>query len=278
MREIPDFLDRKKNPLEPATVEERREYASRTPTLSAPVKVSLFDENREEKKQKSRERIKRMKTRIASKVSLVGSIPDQYLRWDSRRCRFYDAREKERTTMTMAKKIAEYNSLAEARGLVPRKWFKNLKAVEDAIIDLAPNRLDTPLSNVPSTPQAKTTVEPAETKTVPLTEGETEVRTATARKTKANGRTSKMATGQAPNARAFKQVRPGTIRAKVLTLMDGTKTAEQIGKRVGQTSKGVLAHAYCLTRDCGIGYSLEGGKVKALYPQGQSLAKAIKKD
>lgn len=76
----------------------------------------------------------------------------------------------------------------------------------------------------------------------------------------------------------FKQVREGSVRASILKLMDGTHTAEKIGEMVKQTTTMVNAHAYCLWRDCGIGYHVdEAGKLKALYPTGKSYKDAVKK-
>lgn len=61
--------------------------------------------------------------------------------------------------------------------------------------------------------------------------------------------------------------RAGTARAKILKLMDGTKTAESIGKAVGVSTTTVMAHAFCLHRDVGVGYKLtDDGKLEALYP------------
>lgn len=78
----------------------------------------------------------------------------------------------------------------------------------------------------------------------------------------------------------FKPTRAGTDRAKVLALMDGTKTPNEIAAEMKVdrfTGKYVMAHAYCLSRDCGIGYELDqDGKLVALYPRGRSLDDAIK--
>lgn len=61
--------------------------------------------------------------------------------------------------------------------------------------------------------------------------------------------------------------RAGTARAKILKLMDGSKTAEAIGKAVGVPTTMVMAHAFCLHRDVGVGYKLtDDGKLEALFP------------
>ncbi len=78
----------------------------------------------------------------------------------------------------------------------------------------------------------------------------------------------------------FKQTRQGTDRAQVLKLMDGTKTPDEIAVEMGGgkfDAKYVMAHAYCLHRDCAIGYELtKEGKLLALYPRGRSYGDAIK--
>lgn len=77
----------------------------------------------------------------------------------------------------------------------------------------------------------------------------------------------------------FRQVKIGSARADILTLMDGTKTAEQIGKAVKPAvdAAKVGAHAFCLARDCGIGYEYGPNReLKALFPTGKTLADALK--
>ncbi len=77
----------------------------------------------------------------------------------------------------------------------------------------------------------------------------------------------------------FKQTREGTARQKILKMMDGTQSPDQIAAVMGGTFTGkyVLAHAYCLRRDCGIGYELtRDGHLLALYPKNRSYADAIK--
>lgn len=75
----------------------------------------------------------------------------------------------------------------------------------------------------------------------------------------------------------FKQVKIGSARERILSLMDGSKTAEQIGKAVGVDAAKVGAHAFCLARDCGVGYAYgEGGTLKALFPAGKTLKDALR--
>lgn len=300
MDSIPTFLDRKKTPREPATLEERQAYARRSRPPDEPQRVSEVDlaaARKAERQAASRARVAKMKARLASCASLARSVPQEFLKWNPKRCRFEDVRvinkQRKDWAMTMASKIAEYNKLAAERNLPQRKWFPNLKAVETAIGELSPPAVDTPLSNVPSSgtganqAQAQTQSEPVETEgsrafgaaMAEMKEKETNMpRTATKKKT-TKPRASKVLAGQAPDSRRFKPIRAGTVRAKVLELMTpGDKTAQQIATRAGIDPKQVMAHAYCTHRDAGIGYEVKDGKLKALYPQGVSLAKAIKKD
>ncbi len=79
---------------------------------------------------------------------------------------------------------------------------------------------------------------------------------------------------------AFRQVRSGTDRAHVLKLMNGKHTPQHIAVLLGGgkfTGRYVLVHAYCLRRDCGIGYSLDSaGKLVALYPNEHGYGDAVK--
>lgn len=79
---------------------------------------------------------------------------------------------------------------------------------------------------------------------------------------------------------AFRTVRSGTDRAHVLKLMNGKHTPHHIAVLLGGgkfTARYVLAHAYCLRRDCGIGYSLdEVGKLIALYPNAHGYEDTVK--
>jgi hypothetical protein len=76
----------------------------------------------------------------------------------------------------------------------------------------------------------------------------------------------------------FRQVREGTDRQKVLKLMNGQHTAEQIAQELGMESKKVGQIAFCISRDCGIGYSFsDKGRLTAEYPTGKSYKDAVKK-
>lgn len=86
----------------------------------------------------------------------------------------------------------------------------------------------------------------------------------------------KAAAGQpAKHASEFKPVREGTFRATLLRAMDGTKTVAEIGAANHKENALVLSHAFCLTRDCGIGYDFVDGKIRALFPHGKHLSDAI---
>ncbi len=91
--------------------------------------------------------------------------------------------------------------------------------------------------------------------------------------------------GRVVNSRApgtvaeFKQTRAGTDRARVLTMMDGTMTPDAIAAAMGGRFNGkyVMAHAYCLRRDCAIGYDLtKDGNLIAVFPGKRTLEDAIK--
>ena len=79
----------------------------------------------------------------------------------------------------------------------------------------------------------------------------------------------------------FRRIRGGTDRAAVLKLMNGTMSPEQIAKKLGGekfTARYVMAHVYCLRRDCGIGYELnDRGKLVALYPGDKTYRDTVKK-
>lgn len=76
----------------------------------------------------------------------------------------------------------------------------------------------------------------------------------------------------------FTPVKDGSIRSQILRLMDGAMTAEQIGAKLGFDRAKVNAHAFCLHRDCAIGYEVAAdGKLRALFPGNKTLADALKK-
>lgn len=118
----------------------------------------------------------------------------------------------------------------------------------------------------------------------PTDEENTDMPNTTKKATKSAGngekkpRGTKMISGKpAGRVADFKQVRAGTDRAIVLKMMDGKHTTASIAKAIEDTEQKVLAHAYCLARDCAIGYKLnDEGKLEALYPGNKSFADAIK--
>jgi len=75
----------------------------------------------------------------------------------------------------------------------------------------------------------------------------------------------------------FRPVRAGTARAKVVELSGGGKTLAQIAARIGKDRKTVLAHLFCLNRDCGVGYDVgEDDRVTLTLPGSKTLEDAIK--
>jgi len=83
----------------------------------------------------------------------------------------------------------------------------------------------------------------------------------------------------------FRQVREGTDRQRVLKLMNGTKSPEQIATHLEMVADGgkpdvkkVLTIAYCINRDSAIGYRInESGKLEAVYPGSKTYEDAVKK-
>lgn len=125
-------------------------------------------------------------------------------------------------------------------------------------------------ADLPITPPSQETTDMAKTTTA----------TASVRRSRAPG-VGRPVTGRTAGTVAdFKQTRQGTARQRILQMMDGTLTPDEIGLKMGGgnfTGKYVLAHAYCLRRDCGIGYELtKDGHLIALYPKNRSYADAIK--
>ena len=74
----------------------------------------------------------------------------------------------------------------------------------------------------------------------------------------------------------MRQVRAGTNRAKILKLGDGTRTVASIAKACDITEQNLVSHAYCLHRDCGLGYSLGDGKLTIIYPGQRTIDDVIK--
>lgn len=87
--DIPDFLDRKKNPVEPATIEDRRAFCPE-PMRQEEERNANAEAVKEEKKQKARARIETMKAKFHQ--GDWRKIPEEFLGWDNGQGRFYDAR------------------------------------------------------------------------------------------------------------------------------------------------------------------------------------------
>jgi hypothetical protein len=66
----------------------------------------------------------------------------------------------------------------------------------------------------------------------------------------------------------WKKIKPGSTRARVLELMDGSRTATEIDA-ITKAGSSAMAHAKCTKRDCGIGYEVTAeGRLAAIYPDG----------
>lgn len=120
------------------------------------------------------------------------------------------------------------------------------------------------------------------------TEGDDMAKTkTTAPKKDKTPKPAKAAAGQKPKpVGELGTVREGTDRAKILALMDGTRTPAEISKAMGFPAKFsgdekkatgyVNQHAYCAWRDSGVGYEFVDGKLLALYPGKKTLADVVK--
>lgn len=73
----------------------------------------------------------------------------------------------------------------------------------------------------------------------------------------------------------LRTIRPGTTRDRLLQLMNGTRTAEQIAKTLGTNSANVMSHAHCLHRDCGLGYRRVDGLLTVVYPGQKTYADVV---
>lgn len=132
--ELPKFLDRKKNKLTPATADERAAFAAQAaPVVEAkpepdPVVEQIEQDQARKKKAKQSNRI----GRLAEKQSRR-DIPDKYLGWDTKHCKFYDTRKgkpksKKENVMTAKKKS---NGNAKTKRTVVTR-FKKSAAVPKA--------------------------------------------------------------------------------------------------------------------------------------------------
>jgi hypothetical protein len=92
---------------------------------------------------------------------------------------------------------------------------------------------------------------------------------------KTNGNGTRGKGKPAGSVSMFKPVREGSTRQKILKLMDGTKTPDQIATKMECDRAKIMAHAFCLARDCGIGYTIDDGKLIALYPTNRSYEDAV---
>jgi hypothetical protein len=75
----------------------------------------------------------------------------------------------------------------------------------------------------------------------------------------------------------FKQVREGTARHTVTTMgASGKHTADEIAKEIGKDRVMVMNYLFCLSRDCGYGYEVMGGKVKVTFPGSKTVKDVVK--
>jgi hypothetical protein len=106
---LPDFLNRKLNPVNPASMDERAEFAktwtatqetgARRRTTDEEALQAIEEAEEADRKAKAKLRIEKMLARKNAKGSHKG-IPDEFLCWDPRTLQFYDRRVRE------AKKLA----------------------------------------------------------------------------------------------------------------------------------------------------------------------------
>ena len=76
----------------------------------------------------------------------------------------------------------------------------------------------------------------------------------------------------------FRQVRPGTARAIIVTMAGKGVGAsiDAIAEATGLDRTGVMAHLFCLSRDCGYGYSISKEKIQLEFPGNRTWHDAIK--
>jgi hypothetical protein len=120
---LPDFLNRKLNPVNPASMDERAEFAKTwTATVETGVRRRTTDEEAlraieeaeaADRKAKAKLRIDKMLARKNAKGSHK-DIPDEYLSWDAKKLRFYDVRVRAANKLTAKRAELELPPLTEA--------------------------------------------------------------------------------------------------------------------------------------------------------------------
>lgn len=74
----------------------------------------------------------------------------------------------------------------------------------------------------------------------------------------------------------FKPVRAGSIRARIIGLMDGKHTIDQVAKAVDSSRSNLRVTLNCLLRDCGIGHKIDDNEnLTVLFPGSKTLADAV---
>lgn len=117
---IPDFLDRKKTPRDPATAEERAAFVkqptiytqSRMCKTDAELEALAADEKAKRELEQQEQQRKAAKT--CNRISRLkankerDAIPEKFRAWDVRTCKFYDIRkQKEKPIMTTKPKATK---------------------------------------------------------------------------------------------------------------------------------------------------------------------------
>jgi hypothetical protein len=233
--------------------------AARTRPVTAPQDEAPaskpFDPYANERK---RFQVKRLLTRVARSRDRAAAAAG--MRWCTRRSRWVDEQGREEADMpTKMEMLAEYNDLATKLGLKTRKTFDDRAQAE---VFLSKIRSEEAQAQAPAAPAAG---------------DQPEERTEMAKKkvkvkAKANGRE----VGKpAKPVSELKAIRAGTVRAKILAQMDGSKTPAQIAAPLDIEASYVLAHAHCLWRDAGVGYKLEDGKLTAIYPGQKTIRDVV---
>jgi hypothetical protein len=219
------------------------------PTLIETQAPRPFDPGAAERKRIS---VKRLLRRVASSKDRAAAAAG--MRWCTRRSVWYN--EEEGSMPTKKEMLTEYNELAVKLGRKTRKTFDDRTQAE-----LFLNQIRSDNTQAPAAPAAS--VEPEE-------------RTVAKKKVKAktNGVGREVGKPAKPVAE-LKMIRAGTTRAKILALMNGSKTSVQVADAIGIEKNYLMSHVYCIWRDSGIGYKVEDGKLTAVYPGQKTIEDVI---
>ena len=197
-------------------------------------------------------------------------------RWDVNRGRWvHPALDQEGAVASQMKDCVEkYNQLvvrARERGLnfLPVKKFESVAVAERRIAALI-EMMSQPQDSLQSTgPEVQTG--PQSTSGHQPEQQEESVAKKT-KKARTNGGLE--AAKPAGLVADFHPVRAGTTRAKVV--QSSGSTVGEIARKIGKDRRTVLAHLFCLNRDCAIGYEVNNDKVTLSFPGSKTLRDAIK--